>query len=682
MKRIIFLAVFLICASVLKAQIYTPMKGTQITYLKTDSGFALPFRDTVLGRNVNRPGLVVCRPQDSLLYRYTGTSWELLNNGGGDYSNKVDSVTVTGDYLFYWINGSSYGYLLPTAGWGFYGNIGCDFCVLGTTGNHPVRFIMYDTIRAVIDTGGLFGIGTQHPDAILDVASTSSGVLLPRMTSAEMSAIATPITGMLVYNTTADSLYFYNSGGQWWPVGTGAAAPVQDLQDVTDISNSTTNNIIIDPGFGNSLDLGSTVNFLQTSGSRTGSLTKLSQTNNNVWSLPDKTGTILVNTDTATKWVNSITRTPGVDSIYFKIGGTTYAIKDSIGTGGGGGSTDTASLSNRIDLRVKYTDTSATLAPYVNEAGWGLTKSLQVLRTDTTAGKVATQTMLSTKANTFTLATTNTADATTYSSNIINVPLVDGYLSAALQVTNRYIDSSQNYVYADALKTWTKETVAGGVYQKIFLFNPFSGDSTCGNSCIKWNMIDPEDTNDAFRLTFPNGGSRTTKGFKFNVTGTDDYAESFFDWERATAKPYIGVSIYMQNTNPSGALIGTGVSSSYAVWFYDADAKAYMYIQGNSNGITVPAGNKKGYWMAQRTREDKLEMYRGGMYLLGQTFAIGTSTSSGQTIKLNYNYSTANVNTNEISLFIIHEMLTDTEQAILYKACEKLMTKMGRYIKP
>lgn len=39
--------------------------------------------------------------------------------------------------------------------------------------------------------------------------------------------------------------------------------------------------------------------------------------------------------DTTNKFVNQIYRTAGVDSIYYKIGSTTYAIKDSIGTGGG-----------------------------------------------------------------------------------------------------------------------------------------------------------------------------------------------------------------------------------------------------------------------------------------------------------------------------------------------------------
>lgn len=48
--------------------------------------------------------------------------------------------------------------------------------------------------------------------------------------------------------------------------------------------------------------------------------------------------------DTANKWVGSITRTPGKDSIIFFIGSTRYAIKDSVGSGGG--STDTTRFWN------------------------------------------------------------------------------------------------------------------------------------------------------------------------------------------------------------------------------------------------------------------------------------------------------------------------------------------------
>lgn len=67
------------------------------------------------------------------------------------------------------------------------------------------------------------GIGTATPNAsaLLDLISTSQGVLIPRMTNTQMLAIATPATGDLVFNTTPTTFYYYN-GTAWVPfTGTG-----------------------------------------------------------------------------------------------------------------------------------------------------------------------------------------------------------------------------------------------------------------------------------------------------------------------------------------------------------------------------------------------------------------------------------------------------------------------------
>ncbi|MBI3240619.1 MAG: hypothetical protein HYZ43_17535 [Flavobacteriia bacterium] len=50
--------------------------------------------------------------------------------------------------------------------------------------------------------------------AMLDVSSTTSGLLIPRMTSAQRTAIAAPATGLLVYDTTIGSFYYWD-GIQW-----------------------------------------------------------------------------------------------------------------------------------------------------------------------------------------------------------------------------------------------------------------------------------------------------------------------------------------------------------------------------------------------------------------------------------------------------------------------------------
>jgi uncharacterized protein (TIGR02145 family) len=61
------------------------------------------------------------------------------------------------------------------------------------------------------------GIGTSAPatSAILDVNSTTQGLLPPRMTAAQRMAIATPAEGLLVYQTDAAAGFYYIKSGIW-----------------------------------------------------------------------------------------------------------------------------------------------------------------------------------------------------------------------------------------------------------------------------------------------------------------------------------------------------------------------------------------------------------------------------------------------------------------------------------
>ena len=51
--------------------------------------------------------------------------------------------------------------------------------------------------------------------AMLDVSSTTKGLLVPRMTAAQKSAIVSPATGLLVYQTDAPIGFYYYDGSAW-----------------------------------------------------------------------------------------------------------------------------------------------------------------------------------------------------------------------------------------------------------------------------------------------------------------------------------------------------------------------------------------------------------------------------------------------------------------------------------
>ena len=62
------------------------------------------------------------------------------------------------------------------------------------------------------------GIGTTSPDptSVLHVESTTQGFLTPRMTTAQRTAITTPANGLMVYDTTLASFYYYDTPTTAW----------------------------------------------------------------------------------------------------------------------------------------------------------------------------------------------------------------------------------------------------------------------------------------------------------------------------------------------------------------------------------------------------------------------------------------------------------------------------------
>jgi len=91
------------------------------------------------------------------------------------------------------------------------------------------------------------GIGTTSPDAsaILQIDNTSRGVLVPRMTQAQKNAIATPLTGLLIFQTDTSEFYYYNGsawvtfgGGSGWDLsGNSGTTPATNMLGTTDVQD-------------------------------------------------------------------------------------------------------------------------------------------------------------------------------------------------------------------------------------------------------------------------------------------------------------------------------------------------------------------------------------------------------------------------------------------------------------
>jgi hypothetical protein len=145
-------------------------------------------------------------------------------NASSDIVATADNGSETTNYIDLGTNSSGYAnaaYSITDADDGYLYNIGNNL-VIGTGPSSTTKAIKFftggtlNTNEALRITGsGKIGIGTTAPNAssIVDISSTTEGFLVPRMTSAERASIATPATGLLVYQTNGSSGFYYAQGG-------------------------------------------------------------------------------------------------------------------------------------------------------------------------------------------------------------------------------------------------------------------------------------------------------------------------------------------------------------------------------------------------------------------------------------------------------------------------------------
>ena len=77
-----------------------------------------------------------------------------------------------------------------------------------------ILLAIFTTVAATAQSVGINADGSvANASAMLDVSSTTKGLLPPRMTTTQRDAITTPATGLVIFNTTTNGLEVRSSSG-------------------------------------------------------------------------------------------------------------------------------------------------------------------------------------------------------------------------------------------------------------------------------------------------------------------------------------------------------------------------------------------------------------------------------------------------------------------------------------
>lgn len=95
------------------------------------------------------------------------------------------------------------------------------------------------------------GTSNANPCAVIDATSTSKGVLVPRLTSDQIRAIPSPVSGLILYNTTTNTIDMFD--GQWKALQSMGDIKFEDnvIKSVENVdlvlsTQSMTNSVVMD----------------------------------------------------------------------------------------------------------------------------------------------------------------------------------------------------------------------------------------------------------------------------------------------------------------------------------------------------------------------------------------------------------------------------------------------------
>jgi hypothetical protein len=238
---------------------------------------------------------------------------------------------------------------------------------------------------------------------------------------------------------------------------------------------------------------------------------------------------------------------------------------------------------------------------------------------------------------------------------------------------------------ATAVNNLTIGLKADNLWTKMKAIYPFVGGVA---SSQKYNLVNPLDTNAAFRLTFNGGWTHSFNGALPN--GTNTYANTFFnastEWSSLNN---VGFSIYNRTSNtytgsPNHGIIPT---SQLTRIYYSPRVSPSFFHCGTESGATYRVNSvtptRLGFHTNIRNANNFRQCFVNGV-------SSGTNTNNDTTGALpnftfylaasNNNNTAVNFTNDQITFSAFHDSITSTEAANFYNRVQTFNTTLQRQV--
>ena len=196
---------------------------------------------------------------------------------------------------------------------------------------------------------------------------------------------------------------------------------------------------------------------------------------------------------------------------------------------------------------------------------------------------------------------------------------------------------------------------------------------------FKYNLVNPVDSDAAFRLVFNGGWTHSSNGATPN--GTNGYADTKCNISNANS----GHLSFYSRTNSvftscsMGAVSGSNNSQSALFLTYAAN-QTYLRINSLGNTAPITTANSLGYFIANRISSTGTRNFVQSSIIAQTDASVGVQLVNNYIGALNASGSALSYDNKQVAFASIGDGLTDTEAANLYTRVQAYQTALSRQV--
>ena len=256
------------------------------------------------------------------------------------------------------------------------------------------------------------------------------------------------------------------------------------------------------------------------------------------------------------------------------------------------------------------------------------------------------------------------------------------YNSAYNNETNAFLFSTQitDNTIQTATNTLVTDLKTANIFTKMKAIYPMVGGTATTH---KFNLVNAQDTDAAYRLVFSGGGTHSSNGY--SPGGVNGYANTFLNSLSNLTGTSTHLSYYSRTATPVNTTVEIGCGQVVPPYCALAVSVARAFDSGEEGGVAranfTTTTNAQGFWLGTKRSNTDRENYLNG---ISQTTKTVSDTLAFPNLTLYLgaiNRGTPNLYSSKQCAFAsIGDGLSDAEALALYNAVQTFNTTLARQV--